>query len=63
MRPFKQMSMLSNSIQSAISAGDRGFELLDQETDIRNPANPKFLKKMEKGLILHISNVSLFIFP
>ncbi len=50
MRPFKQMSMLSNSIQSAISAGDRVFELLDQETDIRNPANPKFLKKMEKGL-------------
>ncbi len=50
MRPFKQMSMLSNSIQSAISAGDRVFELLDQETDIRNPANPKFLKKMETGL-------------
>lgn len=50
MRPFKQMSMLSNSIQSAISAGDRVFELLDQETDIRNSANPKFLKKMEKGL-------------
>ncbi|KAA1269135.1 ABC transporter ATP-binding protein/permease [Leptospira interrogans] len=50
MRPFKQMSMLSNSIQSAISAGDRVFELLDQETDIRNPANPKFLKKIEKGL-------------
>ncbi|EQA62060.1 ABC transporter transmembrane region [Leptospira alexanderi serovar Manhao 3 str. L 60] len=50
MRPFKQMSMLSNSIQSAISAGSRVFELLDQETDIQNPASPKFLKKMEKGL-------------
>ncbi|WP_081099775.1 ABC transporter ATP-binding protein [Leptospira noguchii] len=50
MRPFKQMSMLSNSIQSAISAGDRVFELLDQETDIRNTENPKFLKKMENGL-------------
>ncbi|EMJ92132.1 ABC transporter ATP-binding protein [Leptospira alstonii] len=50
MRPFKQMSMLSNSIQSAISAGDRVFELLDQETDIQNPASPKFLKRMVKGL-------------
>ncbi|OCC30539.1 putative multidrug ABC transporter, ATP-binding/permease protein [Leptospira interrogans serovar Canicola] len=52
MRPFKQMSMLSNSIQSAISAGDRVFELLDQETDIRNPANPKFLKKNGKRTII-----------
>ncbi|EMY79285.1 ABC transporter transmembrane region [Leptospira weilii serovar Ranarum str. ICFT] len=50
MRPFKQMSMLSNSIQSAISAGDRVFELLDQETDIQNSASPRFLKRMEKGL-------------
>ncbi len=60
MRPFKQMSMLSNSIQSAISAGDRVFELLDQETDIRNPANPKFLKKMETGL--SFSNVT-YMYP
>ncbi|WP_206698782.1 ABC transporter ATP-binding protein [Leptospira stimsonii] len=50
MRPFKQMSMLSNSIQSAISAGERVFELLDQETDIKNPEHPKFLKKMVKGI-------------
>lgn len=49
MRPFKQMSMLSNSIQSAISAGSRVFELLDQETDIQNPASPKFLKKWKRG--------------
>ncbi|MBM9578260.1 ABC transporter ATP-binding protein [Leptospira sp. 201903070] len=50
MRPFKQMSMLSNSIQSAISAGERVFELLDQETDVKNPEQPKFLKKMVKGI-------------
>ncbi|EMP80766.1 ABC transporter transmembrane region [Leptospira santarosai str. CBC1531] len=60
MRPFKQMSMLSNSIQSAISAGSRVFELLDQETDIQNPASPKFLKKMEKGL--SFNNVT-FAYP
>ncbi|WP_061224136.1 ABC transporter ATP-binding protein [Leptospira weilii] len=60
MRPFKQMSMLSNSIQSAISAGSRVFELLDQETDIQNPANPRFLKKMEKGL--SFNNVT-FTYP
>ncbi|AVQ12675.1 ABC transporter permease [Leptospira santarosai] len=60
MRPFKQMSMLSNSIQSAISAGSRVFELLDQETDIQNPATPKFLKKMEKGL--SFNNVT-FAYP
>lgn len=60
MRPFKQMSMLSNSIQSAISAGDRVFELLDQETDIQNPANPKFLKRMEKGI--RFKNVT-FTYP
>ncbi|OMI16168.1 ABC transporter permease [Leptospira weilii serovar Heyan] len=60
MRPFKQMSMLSNSIQSAISAGSRVFELLDQETDIQNPASPKFLKKMEKGL--SFNNVT-FTYP
>ncbi|WP_165781724.1 ABC transporter ATP-binding protein [Leptospira adleri] len=50
MRPFKQMSMLSNSVQSAISAGERVFELLDQETDVKNPERPKFLKKMVKGI-------------
>lgn len=60
MRPFKQMSMLSNSIQSAISAGDRVFELLDQETDIQNPASPKFLKRMEKGI--RFKNVT-FTYP
>ncbi|AXX14840.1 MULTISPECIES: ABC transporter ATP-binding protein [Leptospira] len=60
MRPFKQMSMLSNSIQSAISAGSRVFELLDQETDIQNPVSPKFLKKMEKGL--SFNNVT-FTYP
>ncbi|TGL71219.1 ABC transporter ATP-binding protein [Leptospira kmetyi] len=60
MRPFKQMSMLSNSIQSAISAGDRVFELLDQQTDIQNPANPKFLKRMEKGI--RFKNVT-FTYP
>ncbi|MCG6166699.1 ABC transporter ATP-binding protein [Leptospira sanjuanensis] len=60
MRPFKQMSMLSNSIQSAISAGDRVFELLDQETDIRNPSNPKILKRIEKGI--SFNNVT-FTYP
>ncbi|AOP32865.1 ABC transporter permease [Leptospira tipperaryensis] len=60
MRPFKQMSMLSNSIQSAISAGERVFELLDQETDIKNPQNPKFLKKMIKGI--RFNNVT-FSYP
>lgn len=54
------MSMLSNSIQSAISAGSRVFELLDQETDIQNPVSPKFLKKMEKGL--SFNNVT-FTYP
>lgn len=60
MRPFKQMSMLSNSVQSAISAGERVFELLDQETDVKNPERPKFLKKMVKGI--RFNNVT-FSYP
>ncbi|XDD50673.1 ABC transporter ATP-binding protein [Leptospira sp. WS92.C1] len=60
MRPFKQMSMLSNSVQSAISAGERVFELLDQETDVKNPVHPKFLKKLEKGI--RLNNVT-FSYP
>ncbi|TGK01316.1 ABC transporter ATP-binding protein [Leptospira langatensis] len=49
-RPFKQMGMLSNSIQSAVAAGNRVFEMLDSETDIKQPANPVYPKRLSKEL-------------
>ncbi|TGK12025.1 ABC transporter ATP-binding protein [Leptospira fletcheri] len=45
-RPFKQMGMLSNSIQSAVAAGERVFELLDSDTDIKQPKNPILPKRL-----------------
>ncbi|PJZ71388.1 ABC transporter permease [Leptospira perolatii] len=51
MRPFKQMGVLSNSIQSAVAAGQRVFELLDSQTDIVQPQNPQFIKKLSKELV------------
>lgn len=47
-RPFKQMGMLSNSIQSAVAAGERVFDLLDSETDIQQPKNPIIPKRLAK---------------
>ncbi|EPG72826.1 ABC transporter transmembrane region [Leptospira fainei serovar Hurstbridge str. BUT 6] len=47
-RPFKQMGMLSNSIQSAVAAGERVFDLLDSETDIQQPKNPIVPKRLVK---------------
>ncbi|EQA35597.1 ABC transporter, ATP-binding protein [Leptospira inadai serovar Lyme str. 10] len=49
-RPFKQMGMLSNSIQSAVAAGERVFDLLDSETDIQQPKNPIVPKRLAKEL-------------
>ncbi|MGJ4745339.1 ABC transporter ATP-binding protein [Leptospira sp. SA-E8] len=49
-RPFKQMGMLSNSIQSAVAAGTRVFEMLDSETDVKNPPNPIYPKRLSKEL-------------
>lgn len=49
-RPFKQMGMLSNSIQSAVAAGNRVFELLDSETDIKQPKNPVYPKRLSDEL-------------
>lgn len=49
-RPFKQMGMLSNSIQSAVAAGTRVFEMLDSETDVKNTSNPIFPKRLSKEL-------------
>ncbi len=49
-RPFKQMGMLSNSIQSAVAAGNRVFEFLDSETDIKQPKNPVLPKRLTQEL-------------
>lgn len=56
MRPLKQLSMMYNLIQSAVSAGERVFELVDSKTDIENPPQPLKLGKLKKEI--HLRNVS-----
>ncbi|MBU0561082.1 MAG: ABC transporter ATP-binding protein/permease [Bacteroidetes bacterium] len=40
MPPMKSMSTLNNKIQESIASGERIFDLLDTEPNIKNPANP-----------------------
>ncbi len=43
MRPLKQLSVMYNLIQSAVSAGERVFEIIDKEPDLVSKENPEKL--------------------
>ncbi|HMV78419.1 MAG TPA: ABC transporter ATP-binding protein [Leptospiraceae bacterium] len=45
MRPLKQLSVMYNLIQSAVSAGERVFEIIDKEPDLTSRENPEKLGK------------------
>ena len=56
MRPMKQMSVMFNLIQSARSAGERVFELLDSKIEIQNISKPKIFTGLRKEI--RLENVS-----
>lgn len=43
MSPIKKMSIMYNLIQSAVSAGERVFEIIDSKPDLVDPVTPKVL--------------------
>ncbi|MDF3819366.1 ABC transporter ATP-binding protein [Leptospira sp. 96542] len=60
MRPLKQMSILINLIQASVVASDRVFEILDRETDIKEPSVPTELGLLTKSI--EYRNVS-YLYP
>ncbi|MGQ9643954.1 MAG: ABC transporter ATP-binding protein [Ignavibacterium sp.] len=56
MPPIKELSSVNNRIQEASAAGDRIFEILDTEPDIKNAADAIDLKEFQKTI--HFRNVS-----
>lgn len=56
MPPIKELSSVNNRIQEASAAGDRIFEILDTEPDIRNAADAIELKEFKNSI--HFKNVS-----
>lgn len=60
MRPLKQMSILVNLVQASAVASDRVFEILDRETDIKDPSSPVPLGKIENTI--EYKNVT-YIYP
>lgn len=48
--PMKIMATVNNKIQESIAAGDRLFELLDTEPNIKNIQNPKTINSFEKDI-------------
>ncbi|MGQ9797902.1 MAG: ABC transporter ATP-binding protein [Ignavibacterium sp.] len=56
MPPIKELSSVNNRIQEASAAGDRIFEILDTEPDIKNAADAIELKEFQKTI--HFRNVS-----
>ncbi|MCB1192565.1 MAG: ABC transporter ATP-binding protein [Leptospiraceae bacterium] len=50
MRPLKKLSLMYNLIQSAVSAGERVFELIDAEPDIAESDKPLNLPKLKNGI-------------
>lgn len=49
-RPIKQLSLTYNYIQSSISAGERVFEIIDAEIDIKNNPNPISISKLKNEI-------------
>ncbi len=60
MRPLKQMGILTNLVQASASAGERVFEILGRETDIKDPESPVELGSLSSEI--EYRNVS-FIYP
>jgi subfamily B ATP-binding cassette protein MsbA len=56
MPPIKELSSVNNRIQEASAAGDRIFEILDTEPDIKNAPDAIELKEFQKTI--HFRNVS-----
>uniref|UniRef100_A0A832D1Y6 ABC transporter ATP-binding protein n=1 Tax=Ignavibacterium album TaxID=591197 RepID=A0A832D1Y6_9BACT len=56
MPPIKELSSVNNRIQEASAAGDRIFEILDTEPDIKNAPDAIELKEFQKTI--HFKNVS-----
>lgn len=50
MRPLKKLSLMYNLIQSAVSAGERVFELIDTQPDIVESEKPLNLPKLKNGI-------------
>ncbi len=42
--PVKKLSHLNNSIQQGMAAADRVFDVIETQTDIQDPADPKAMK-------------------
>lgn len=60
MRPLKQMGILVNLVQASASAGERVFEILARETDIKDPVNATDLGPLRENICY--KNVS-YIYP
>lgn len=56
MPPIKELSSVNNRIQEASAAGDRIFEIIDTEPDIKNAVDALELKEFQKTI--HFRNVS-----
>jgi ATP-binding cassette, subfamily B, bacterial MsbA len=56
MKPLKQMGVVFNLMQSAVSAGERVFEVIDSQTDFKQVKNP--IPVPEKIKSIKLSNVS-----
>ena len=52
MRPLKQMGIMINLIQTSRSAGERVFEIVDMEVDIKNPEHPKEFSRVQNEIQL-----------
>ncbi len=53
--PFKKLSRIHSVVQQGLSGAERIFEILDEQSDIREPLEPK---KLGKSNTLEIQNVS-----
>jgi ATP-binding cassette, subfamily B, bacterial MsbA len=56
MPPIKELSGVNNKIQESSAAGDRIFEILDTNPQIKNVDNPKVIKQFKNSVVF--DNVS-----
>lgn len=50
MPPIKKLSQVNNKVQESISAGERVFQIIDTEPNIKNVDSPKVLKDFKKEI-------------
>ncbi len=48
--PMKQMATINNKIQESMAAGDRIFEILDTEPNIKNVSNPTVINSFNNNI-------------